>query len=103
MNQATLFLLHLKMLHDAKEPVPSNVVDADNITLLRSILADFANKTGISPKNIYTQHYTLDLGSCENIEIYFIDDSLAKITPLETKVFLPAPKKQKAGGALCQK
>lgn len=99
MNQATLFLLHLKMLHDAKEPVPNNSLHSENITLLKKVLADFSEKTGSQPENIFAHPYMIDVGQCERIEIEFSDGTGLFLTESETKVCLPAPKKHKAGGA----
>lgn len=75
MNQAALFLAHLNNLSSQGKPVPSNAATAENFTLLKSVIADFINDTGYSVLHIFTQHYTLELGQCENIEIQFGDES----------------------------
>ncbi|MGO2341408.1 hypothetical protein [Vibrio litoralis] len=87
MNQATLFLSHLDNLSDQGKAVPTNAVNAENITLLRSVIGDFIQETNCAILNIYTQHWTLELGPCENIEIHFSDNSLAVISSAKTSAY----------------
>ncbi|WP_417859538.1 hypothetical protein [Xanthomarina gelatinilytica] len=88
MNIAALFSLHLKTLSNQGKPIPTNIVDAKNITLLRSVIASFSTDADRFVSGINTQHYTVDSGLCENIEIHFIDKSWVSLTETGIKVYV---------------